>query len=139
MRSIILFNKIKWKKQKKSIEKPHEKTRKNLTKKLRKKRGKKLEIKSGKNSMILKFKMNQIFKKIPGFVTLIRSFPRPFQTINAYLPKFPLEPDFQLIEFSKSESGSFVEKKMLVKDIKTDLIPLHFVKGIFSYFKFQLQ
>ena len=79
--------------------------------------------------------MYQNFKKIPGFLSLIRSFSFRFQTVNAYLPKFPLEPDFQLMEFSKSESGSFVEKTMFVKDIKTDLIPLHFVKGIFPLFK----
>lgn len=79
--------------------------------------------------------MSPIFKKLPGFISLIRSFPCHFQTIDAYLPNLLVAPNFQLYKFSKSESGSFIEKKMFIKDIKTDFVPLHFVKGIF-YFKF---
>jgi hypothetical protein len=78
--------------------------------------------------------MNPIFKKIPGFVSLIRPFPFQFQTIQAYLPKVPFDPDYELTVCSKSESGSFSEKKILFRDIKTDVFPLHFVKGIFQLF-----
>ena len=74
--------------------------------------------------------MNPIFKKIPGFVSLIRPFPCfKFQKIEAD-PTIRFYPKLQLTVFSKNKSGSFKKKKISFGDIKDDYFPLHFVKGI---------
>ena len=74
-----------------------------------------------------KKKMNAIFKKIPGFISLIHPFPFHFQTIEGD-PNLPFDPKLELTLFSKTESG-FSEKKIKFRDIKEDYCPLHLVKG----------
>ena len=71
--------------------------------------------------------MNSIFKKIPGFVSLIPPFRFHFQTIKNDTD-LPFDPKLELTLFSKTESG-FRENKIRFRDIKEDVCPLHFVKG----------
>ena len=76
--------------------------------------------------------MNPIFKKIPGFISLIPSFPCfRFQTIKAILSKLPFSSYLELTIFSKTETGAFKEEEILLRDIKSDLFLLHFVQGKF--------
>ena len=81
--------------------------------------------------------MNAIFKKIPGFVSLIHPIPFHFQTIKND-PDLPFDPMLELTLFTKTESG-FRENKIRFQDIKEDLCPLCFVKGNIHFSSFKIK